>query len=632
MPPSRKHQAILAYLLYNIGSPVNRQDLVELIWPDTTMENGFGSLRVALYKLRRLLATEKGDLLLSDKQSTWIVEENCEVDLWDPDGQITLQKPGPLLERLDPVAPLFDEWLEQERRFIAARQMARAEAILASSEAGNERKAEAAETLLHIDPGNEIAARARMRILAETGQTSRLIQVYKDVKASLAADGFVLSDETERLFQGLRTRAGAARTDPGKIKEAVRPAIAPPDPVGVPVVAVLPLRVHSPDRDLEFLSNVLAEELSARLTGLRELRVLSTDLCTRIRNGNLDPQGYGVSYVLTGSITALEEMFRVNLHLTNAVGQIDLWSKNALFPAGKLSGQLTELADAVAAVIVPKVEAAEQSMIRNDDTENEQAYFHYLRGKTKFYASKRHADMEEAMQHLERAIELDSEFSPAYVNLIQALNTGAFLTAPGTSLDAPRARAIAYAERLLSLDAQNPKAHLALAWCLMWQHNFDMAERSLEQAIELGPLEADRLNSIATALVYLGRHDEGETYYELSRQRQVQEQDYFCIDLVELHYFKRNYDQARKWLRRGSRRWPYYDHLLEAAVLAQLGELPEARRAGEKFRQELSSRWRGPMPFDPREGLRWCLDLTPLRLEGDRDNLLEGLSKAGVKL
>ena len=200
------------------------------------------------------------------------------------------------------------------------------------------------------------------------------------------------------------------------------------------MVAVIPLRVHSPDQDHGFLSNVLAEELSSRLTGLHEIRVLGTDICARIRDGDLNTANYGVSYVLTGSITALGDQFRVNLQLTRADSQIDIWGQSSEIGAGQLSGRLTQVADAVAAIIVPKVEAQEHSKIAHADTANEQAYFHYLRGKAKFYASTRHAEMAKAMEHLERAIELDPEFSPAYVHLIQALNTGAFLTAPGSRL------------------------------------------------------------------------------------------------------------------------------------------------------------------------------------------------------
>jgi predicted ATPase/DNA-binding SARP family transcriptional activator len=69
---SRKTGVLLACLSLSPDTIRTREELVELLWPESTLENGQVSLRVALFSLRRLLesqkSTEPGTLLFSDRR------------------------------------------------------------------------------------------------------------------------------------------------------------------------------------------------------------------------------------------------------------------------------------------------------------------------------------------------------------------------------------------------------------------------------------------------------------------------------------------------------------------------------------------------------------------------------------
>src|SRR5262252_9534710 len=52
---TQKNAALLAYLAYFIKRSHTREEIIDLLWPDNTLEEGRGSLRTALSSLRHQL-------------------------------------------------------------------------------------------------------------------------------------------------------------------------------------------------------------------------------------------------------------------------------------------------------------------------------------------------------------------------------------------------------------------------------------------------------------------------------------------------------------------------------------------------------------------------------------------------
>src|SRR5438132_9357661 len=57
---TKKAAALLAYLAFNLGRQISRDELIELLWPDADPEKGRMSLRTALASLRRQLEPPGG--------------------------------------------------------------------------------------------------------------------------------------------------------------------------------------------------------------------------------------------------------------------------------------------------------------------------------------------------------------------------------------------------------------------------------------------------------------------------------------------------------------------------------------------------------------------------------------------
>jgi tetratricopeptide (TPR) repeat protein len=108
----------------------------------------------------------------------------------------------------------------------------------------------------------------------------------------------------------------------------------------------------------------------------------------------------------------------------------------------------------------------------------------YLRGRALLLKRGRHAA--EAGECLQRAVDLDPGFAPAWSGLADMFTVRAYygLLPPADSMP----RALAAARRAVALDPQNAEAHAALAMPLMvWERDYDAAEAAFCRSIELNP-------------------------------------------------------------------------------------------------------------------------------------------------
>ena len=126
----------------------------------------------------------------------------------------------------------------------------------------------------------------------------------------------------------------------------------------------------------------------------------------------------------------------------------------------------------------------------------------------------------QARVELERAIQLDSLFAPAYARLAEAyIGLGYFGYDGAPPAESAFARARKSLARALQLDPRLPEAFLAkaqLAW--MGQGNPNEAERAILEALRLNPTFADGLYEYGRILTIHGRYSEGVRVIERARE------------------------------------------------------------------------------------------------------------------
>jgi DNA-binding SARP family transcriptional activator len=182
--PSKKAQALLAYLALTAGATHRRDKLATLLWGEAPADKARHSLRQALVALRRVLQPMSRAALIEDGDGVAVDPGAVEVDArlfqqavaeaspagWDR--AITLYR-GDLLEGLDIGEPGFEEWLLTEReRFRELAMEVHARLLRHQTDAGAVAAAiGTALGLLQLDPTEEAAHRS----LIEAGEAGQAI-------------------------------------------------------------------------------------------------------------------------------------------------------------------------------------------------------------------------------------------------------------------------------------------------------------------------------------------------------------------------------------------------------------------------------------------------------------------------
>jgi len=168
-----------------------------------------------------------------------------------------------------------------------------------------------------------------------------------------------------------------------------------------------------------------------------------------------------------------------------------------------------EIIRSIVGRLVPRMEEEGLEIARHRPTEQPEAYYQYLRGKSLLYGELDAQKFDLARTHLERAVQLDPTFAAAYCFLAMIYNTLNMYLSPGEPLTPYRERAWEYAQRAVEYDDNHAHTHTTLAWCHLWRGEFDIARVHVDRAEALNPNDADQALARGLALVYLGDVEAG---------------------------------------------------------------------------------------------------------------------------
>jgi len=152
--------------------------------------------------------------------------------------------------------------------------------------------------------------------------------------------------------------------------------------------------------------------------------------------------------------------------------------------------------------------------------ENEEARQLYTAGR--YYSTRRSAEgLRQAIERLERAVELDPEFGIAHSELADCYALLNWYVEPPPPEAWERAKESAL--RAVEVDPDLPEAHASLGFVrLHYDRDWVDAERQLRKAIQLKPSNQVAHRWYAYSLSAMGRHD--EAYAEIERARQISPQ------------------------------------------------------------------------------------------------------------
>jgi serine/threonine-protein kinase len=280
-----------------------------------------------------------------------------------------------------------------------------------------------------------------------------------------------------------------------------------------PSIAVLPLVNLSSDKEQEYFSDGLTEELLNLLAKVPGLRVASRTSAFAYKGKAVKASDIGrelgVTHLLEGSVQRSGGRVRITTQLVKASDGFHLWSE-------AYERKLTDVfavQDEIAAKVVGalKLQLLPAPVAKSHRTESPEAHDLYLRG-LHFWNVRTAESLEKAAAYFERAIQADPSFALAYAGVALAIEIRAGYTWDRDPVKQARAKAAALFA--LELDPELAEAHAALG--LMASDRFELPT-SLEhyrKAVALRPAYASAHQWYGGELAHLGRAQEARRELE----------------------------------------------------------------------------------------------------------------------
>lgn len=276
-------------------------------------------------------------------------------------------------------------------------------------------------------------------------------------------------------------------------------------------LAVLPLKNLSGDSTQEYLADGMTEALITRLSRIHGLRVISRTSVMPFKDKQTSiPQiaeTLHVDGIVEGSVIREGSRIRVTAQLIRAQSDEHLWSDIYDRELRDVLSLQSEIAQSIAEKVEVTSSGEERTTVRATRSVAPEVYESYLKGQFALNKSNSKAEIEESLRHFEEAAKLDPTFAPAYVGMANAymeLST-IFVGAPA---DVMRPKALAAAQKALTLDPEIAEAHVLLADLQQESWHWADAEAEYKRALQLNPNNADAHLGLATWLMCQGRTEE----------------------------------------------------------------------------------------------------------------------------
>ena len=351
-------------------------------------------------------------------------------------------------------------------------------------------------------------------------------------------------------------------------------------------IAVLPFANLSAEKDNEYFSEGLTEEIIMNLSKLQMLKVIARGSTMHyVKEGKTHKEtasDLGVQYLLEGSVRRQGRDLRITAQLIDALRDVYVWSET-------YRGTIADIFDIQEKVAVEIVQALqlrlspdEKQNLKKRFTENTGAYQLYLQGR--FFWNKRSEEgLKTAIKYFEQAIENDPHYALAWAGIADSYSLlGEFGNIPRKELY-PKAKAAV--EKALEIDNRLAEVHTSLANLLMFtKWDWVNSAKEFKLALELNP-------NYATAHHWYSQWflDMGQMEVSLRMISRAAELDPVSQAILKdkglALYYNRQYDEAIEMASRTLELDPNYAaaHRLLSLAYQGKGAFDEAIAENEKW-------------------------------------------------
>ena len=350
-------------------------------------------------------------------------------------------------------------------------------------------------------------------------------------------------------------------------------------------IAILPFANISPDPADEYFADGMTDELIAVLSKIGGLRVVARTSAMRFKGekttANRIGQELKIGSLIEGSVRKSKNRVRITVQLIDTQSEEQLWTETYDRDLQDIFSVQSDIAQQVAKSLELRLGARESSALRQQQTQNPEAYSLYLKGRNRWNLRSEN-EIDRAIKYFEEAIGRDPRYALAYAGLADCYSILGYYGFRRATAVFPRARELA--EKALSLSESLAEPHASLGEILM-QYYFEWkrAGSELDRALELNPSYATGHFWRATHYMALGQFSDS-----LAQVRKAMELDPLSMiiltDAARNLYLARRYDESIDQYKRSLEVDPNFPiaHKGLAEVYSRIGKHDEAVSEIEK--------------------------------------------------
>jgi TolB-like protein len=274
---------------------------------------------------------------------------------------------------------------------------------------------------------------------------------------------------------------------------------------GTRTVAVLPFVNLGADESLDYLRLAVPDEIATSLSRGSGLAIRPFSTTSRLDVASRDPleigRELGVANVITGQYFKEGDQLSLTLEAIDVSGNTVIWRDSAVVGSDELLSLRQKVAESVGQGLIPLLEPTAVASTGTQPS-SEEAYNLYLRS---LQETTDPIPNSEALALLERAVELDPDYAPAWGDLARRRHMFAVY---GGGSDADNDLAIEAAQRALELDPELLEPRVRIAIINVERGNLVEAFRVADRLVEERPRVGRTYFLRAYVLRYAGAIDE----------------------------------------------------------------------------------------------------------------------------
>jgi class 3 adenylate cyclase/TolB-like protein/lipoprotein NlpI len=288
-------------------------------------------------------------------------------------------------------------------------------------------------------------------------------------------------------------------------------------------IAVLPFVNMSPEKEQDYFSDGLSEELLNSLARINELQVAARTSSFYFKGEHADlatiAHKLNVASILEGSVRRSSQTVRVSARLTNAVTGYQLWSQTYDRDLGDVLKLQTEIANAVTNALKVTLLGDVAAKIEAGGTRNPAAFDAYLRASSAYRrfgpanlaaGGLNKEGLQSAIDAYTEAIRADPNYALAYAGRSLAFADFARALVSGPDVGGYFKQAQTDARKAIALAPDLADGHLALANFFAGSLEFSDALSEYERALALAPGNARITKEYGAFADLIGRTEAGQ--------------------------------------------------------------------------------------------------------------------------